>query len=85
MCYCVNALIVLSFTGQQKMLSRHYLRSKVLQELYSSRIEGKDDDALVKELEYHVGKLNELGVLQVSLLPLPSIVPSPVIAMFCTL
>lgn len=52
------------------MLSRHYLRSKVLQELYSSRIEGKDDDALVKELEYHVGKLNELGVLQVSLLPL---------------
>lgn len=52
------------------MLSRHYLRSKVLQELYSCQIEAKDGLTLGREFEYHIGKLNELGVLQVSLLPL---------------
>lgn len=52
------------------MLSRHFLRSKVLQELYACQIEEKDSAVAGKEFEYHVGRLNELGVLQVSLLPL---------------
>ena len=52
------------------MLSRHFLRCKVLQELYSCQIEGKDTLSATKEFEYHVCRLNELGVLQVSLLPL---------------
>ncbi len=50
------------------MLSRHFLRSKVLQEIYSSQIEEKDAIQARKDFEYHVGKLNELGVLQVSLM-----------------
>ena len=50
------------------MLSRHFLRSKVLQEIYSSQIDGKDAIQASKDFEYHVGKLNELGVLQVSLM-----------------
>ena len=52
------------------MLSRHFLRCKVLQEVYSCQIEEKDKATAAKEFEYHVGRLNELGVLQVSLLPL---------------
>ena len=51
------------------MLSRHFLRSKVLQAIYASRYEEKSVDEVVKRFEYHVQKLNELGVLQVSLLP----------------
>jgi N utilization substance protein B len=50
------------------MLSRHFLRSKVLQEIYSCQIEEKDAIQACKDFEYHVGKLNELGVLQVSLM-----------------
>ena len=50
------------------MLSRHFLRSKVLQEIYSSQIDGKDAIQASKDFEYHVGRLNELGVLQVSLM-----------------
>ena len=50
------------------MLSRHFLRSKVLQELYSCQIEEKDAIEARKDFEYHVGRLNELGVLQVSLM-----------------
>lgn len=52
------------------MLSRHFLRCKVLQEVYSCQIEEKTVADAAKEFEYHVGRLNELGVLQVSLLPL---------------
>ena len=51
------------------MLSRHYLRSKVLQMLYSSRIEEKDRALTMREFEYNIGRLNELGILQVSLMP----------------
>lgn len=51
------------------MLSRHFLRCKVLQEIYSCQIEEKDVATAAKEFEYHVGRLNELGVLQVALLP----------------
>lgn len=50
------------------MLSRHFLRSKVLQEIYASQMEGKDAIQACKDFEYHVGRLNELGVLQVSLM-----------------
>ena len=51
------------------MLSRHFLRSKVLQEVYACRMEDKDAITAAKEFEYHIGRLNELGILQVALLP----------------
>lgn len=51
------------------MLSRHFLRCKVLQQLYACQIEDKDIATATKEFEYHIGRLNELGVLQVALLP----------------
>lgn len=51
------------------MLSRHFLRSKVLQAVYAGRYEEDDVITVSKNFEYHVSKLNELGVLQVSLLP----------------
>lgn len=51
------------------MLSRHYLRSKVLQMLYSCRIEDKDRATAKREFEYNIGRLNELGVLQAALMP----------------
>ncbi len=50
------------------MLSRHFLRSKVLQEIYSCQLEEKDAITARRDFEYHVGRLNELGVLQVSLM-----------------
>lgn len=50
------------------MLSRHFLRSKVLQELYACQLEGKDTTQAMRDFEYHVGRLNELGVLQVALM-----------------
>lgn len=51
------------------MLSRHFLRSKVLQEVYSCQVEQKDVATAVHEFDYHIGRLNELGVLQVALMP----------------
>lgn len=51
------------------MLSRHFLRSKVLQEVYSCQVEPKDVATAVHEFDYHIGRLNELGVLQVALMP----------------
>lgn len=51
------------------MLSRHFLRSKVLQEVYACLIEDKSAITAAKEFEYHIGRLNELGILQVALLP----------------
>lgn len=51
------------------MLSRHFLRSKVLQEVYSCQIEPRDPAAALHEFDYHIGKLNELGILQAALLP----------------
>lgn len=50
------------------MLSRHFLRSKVLQEVYACQIEVKDAVAAVREFDYHIGRLNELGILQVALM-----------------
>lgn len=51
------------------MLSRHFLRSKVLQAIYAGRYEEEDAIMVSRNFEYHIGKLNELGVLQVALLP----------------
>lgn len=51
------------------MLSRHFLRSKVLQAIYAGRYEEKNTAEVAKLFEYHIQKLNELGVLQVALLP----------------
>lgn len=51
------------------MLSRHYLRCKVLQTVYCGRYEDVDTISLSKSFEYHMSHLNELGILQVSLLP----------------
>lgn len=50
------------------MLSRHFLRSKVLQALYAHQIEERDEQSTLREFEYHVGRLNELGVIQVALM-----------------
>ena len=49
------------------MLSRHFLRSKVLQILYSCQIEDKDTILALRELEYHTNRLNELGILQIAM------------------
>lgn len=51
------------------MLSRHFLRCKVLQTVYSGRYENTDVITMSKSFDYHMLKLNELGVLQVALLP----------------
>jgi len=45
------------------------LRSKVLQAIYAGRYEEKNTAEVAKLFEYHIQKLNELGVLQVALLP----------------
>jgi N utilization substance protein B len=51
------------------MLSRHFLRSKVLQAVYSSRYEGQESVVAAKDFDYHISRLNELGAIQVALLP----------------
>jgi len=51
------------------MLSRHFLRSKVLQAVYSCNIEPRDAATALHDFDYHIGRLNELGVLQVAMLP----------------
>ena len=51
------------------MLSRHFLRSKVLQAIYASWIDEKDSREVLANFEYHINRLNELGVLQVALMP----------------
>ncbi len=51
------------------MLSRHFLRCKVLQTVYAGRYENTDVITMSKNFDYHMVCLNELGVLQVALLP----------------
>lgn len=51
------------------MLSRHFLRSKVLQALYAHEMDQVDTVSVMKDFEYHIGRINELGILQVALLP----------------
>lgn len=51
------------------MLSRHFLRSKVLQVVYAGQLSNQCDQITVsKEFEYHVTRLNELGILQIALM-----------------
>ena len=45
------------------------MRSKVLQAIYAGRYEDTPAMEVKKNFEYHIQKLNELGVLQVALLP----------------
>ena len=51
------------------MLSRHFLRQKVLQALYSCQMEHKDPAAIMQDFEYHIGRLNQLGVIQLAVMP----------------
>lgn len=51
------------------MLSRHFLRQKVLQALYSCQMEHKDPAAVMQDFEYHIGRLNQLGVIQLAVMP----------------
>ena len=51
------------------MLSRHFLRQKVLQALYSCQMEHKDSAAVMQDFEYHIGRLNQLGVIQLAVMP----------------
>ena len=51
------------------MLSRHFLRAKALQAVYASvtsQIEKADDVAAA--YDFNVGRLNDLGILQLSTL-----------------
>ena len=50
------------------MLSRHFLRCKVLQALYACQLEGNTPDSTMAEFEYHIGRLNELGIIQLALM-----------------
>lgn len=51
------------------MLSRHFLRCKVLQALYACQMEEKDAVGAMTDFEYHIGRLNELGIIQLALMP----------------
>ena len=51
------------------MLSRHFLRSKVLQALYAARVEEMDDSQVLHNFDYHISRLNELGIIQLAIIP----------------
>lgn len=51
------------------MLSRHFLRAKALQTIYAGVTgEAKNDDELLKMFDFNVGRLNDLGLMQMSTL-----------------
>ena len=50
------------------MLSRHFLRCKVLQALYARQMEDKNVDVAMNDFEYHIARLNELGIIQLALM-----------------
>ena len=50
------------------MLSRHFLRCKVLQALYAHQMEDKTVDEAMADFEYHIARLNELGIIQLALM-----------------
>ena len=50
------------------MLSRHFLRTKVLQYVYANQFGDKDISATEREFEYNIMKLNDLGIIQISML-----------------
>lgn len=51
------------------MLSRHFLRCKVLQALYACQLDENDSIGAIKDFEYHISRLNELGIIQLALMP----------------
>ncbi|MBR1798415.1 MAG: transcription antitermination factor NusB [Bacteroidales bacterium] len=52
------------------MLSRHFLRSKVLQAIYATQCnESSNANEALRTFDYHMQRLNELGVLQIGALP----------------
>ncbi len=50
------------------MLSRHYLRSKVLQTIYASQANPSDVVALEKSFSHNIKRLNDLGTTQLAAL-----------------
>ena len=50
------------------MLSRHFLRCKVLQALYARQMEDVSLDDAMADFEYHIARLNELGIIQLALM-----------------
>lgn len=50
------------------MLSRHFLRSKVLQLLYAAKANPTELGVLEKNFEHHIGRLNDLATIQLSAL-----------------
>ena len=50
------------------MLSRHFLRSKVLQLAYAANADNLDLVVAEKNFKHHISRLNDLGVLQMSML-----------------
>lgn len=50
------------------MLSRHYLRSKVLQAVYASMIDPVDITIAERNFKHHINRLNDLGTIQVAAL-----------------
>lgn len=51
------------------MLSRHFLRAKALQTIYAGvTAKSTSEDELLKMFDYNVGRLNDLGLLQLSTL-----------------
>ncbi|MBR6330709.1 MAG: transcription antitermination factor NusB [Bacteroidales bacterium] len=52
------------------MLSRHFLRAKALQTIYAGvTAKSTSEDEMLKMFDYNVGRLNDLGLLQLSTLP----------------
>ncbi len=50
------------------MLSRHFLRSKVLQLAYAAHADNVDVVVAERNYKHHISRLNDLGVLQLSML-----------------
>ncbi len=50
------------------MLSRHFLRSKVLQAVYASQIDPVDITIAERNFKHHINRLNHLGTIQVAAL-----------------
>ena len=48
------------------MLSRHFLRSKVLQALYAAQVDPVDVVVAEKNFKHHIFRLNDLGTLQIA-------------------
>ena len=51
------------------MLSRHFLRSKVLQQVYACRIDPQVEGGAMQAFNYHIDRLNRLAIVQLALLP----------------